>query len=58
MVKIKTSDMTTISTWTGAEGEDNLSALLFDGLFTFISLLTTPAKVIRKILRDVDETGV
>jgi len=47
-----------VSTWTGATGENNCRALTFDGTYIYAGLDISPAKVIRKIMRNINETGV
>jgi hypothetical protein len=55
--KINPSDMSLISTWTGASGEDDFISITFDGNFLYFGGNVAPAKIIRKIIRDIDETG-
>ena len=57
VIKIDPSDMTTISIWTGASGENMFSDLNTDGKFIYIGSSSSPAEVIRKIFRNIDETG-
>ena len=44
-------------TWTGAVGQDYCLALTFDGTYIYAGLQTSPAQVVQKIMRDIDETG-
>jgi len=57
LAKIKIEDMTTISVLTGAAGETNGRGLTFDGFFIYIGTLTSPGKVIRRIIRNYNETN-
>jgi len=44
--------------WTGATGQDKCLALTFDGTYIYAGLYISPAQVVRKIMRDIDETGI
>ena len=50
--------MATVSTWTGDTGENSCYILTFDGTYIYAGFDTTPAKVIRKIMKNINETGV
>lgn len=58
LVKIDRDTMTTISVWQGAAGQSGGYGLTTDGLHIFLSIFHDPARVIRKIMRDIDEVGV
>jgi hypothetical protein len=50
--------MSTVAKWYGGDGENDCRALTFDGIYIYAGLNISPAKVIRKIMRDINETGV
>ena len=56
IIKIDPSDMSKISIWTGETGENNFNCLASDGIHIFFGGNTSPAIVIRKIMRDIDES--
>jgi len=49
--------MTTVSVWTGAAANQFFATLVFDGQYLYFGGYKAPAQVIRKIMRDIDETG-
>jgi len=57
VIKINPNTMAKVSSWTGATGENYCRALTFDGTYIYAGLNTSPAMVIRKIMRDISESG-
>ena len=55
ITKIDPSTMLSISRWRAPADVNECHALAFDGLYVYFGFNTQPARVVRKIMRHVDE---
>ncbi|MFA5298129.1 MAG: hypothetical protein WC389_07975 [Lutibacter sp.] len=47
VIQIDPSDMSTVATWTGASGENEVKSVIFDGTYIYAGLYTGPGKVVK-----------